>query len=75
VAPGIVAGLLTGGVVGAALLQILAGVFDPPADRPAVPIVAVGLVVCATVLAVGLALLIADRALAHLKVAAELRER
>jgi putative ABC transport system permease protein len=72
---GIVAGLLTGGVVGAALLQILAGVFDPPADRPAVPIVAVGLVVCATVLAVGLALLIADRALAHLKVAAELRER
>ena len=51
---GIVAGLLTGLVVGAALLQILAGVFDPPADRPAVPLAAVGLVVGATVLAVGL---------------------
>jgi len=72
---GIISGLVTGALIAVALLQILAGVFDPPADRPAVPIVAVGLVVCATVLAVGLALLIADRALAHLKVAAELRER
>ncbi|MEO8437290.1 MAG: FtsX-like permease family protein [Chloroflexota bacterium] len=72
---GILAGLLTGGLVGLALLQILAGVFDPPADLPAVPLAAVGLMTGTIVAAVIAALLIADRALARLAVVAELRER
>ncbi len=72
---GILAGLLTGALVGVALLQILAGVFDPPADRPAVPIAAVGLMAGTIIAAVVVALIIADRALARLAVVAELRER
>ncbi len=72
---GILAGLLTGALVGVALLQILAGVFDPPADRPAVPFASVALVAGTIVAAVATALLIADRALARLAVMAELREQ
>jgi putative ABC transport system permease protein len=72
---GIAAGLLTGAFVGIALLQILAGVFDPPADRPAVPFVAVLLMTGTVVAAVAVALVIADRALQRLSVASELRER
>ncbi|HZC33593.1 MAG TPA: ABC transporter permease, partial [Candidatus Bathyarchaeia archaeon] len=43
---GLASGLITGGLVGATLLVILVGVFDPPADLPVVPGFAVaGLVV------------------------------
>ena len=72
---GIAAGLLTGALVGVALLQILAGVFDPPADRPAIPFVAMVLMTGTVVAAVAIALAIADRSLRRLSVAAELRER
>lgn len=72
---GVGAGLLAGGLVGLALLQILAGVFDPPADSPAIP---VGLIIAMTAivaLALGGALSVADRGLAKLSVVAALRER
>ncbi|MEP6638723.1 MAG: FtsX-like permease family protein, partial [Chloroflexota bacterium] len=72
---GIAAGLLTGALVGVALLQILAGVFDPPADQPAVPLAALVFMIGTIVLAAIAALVIADRALARLAVVAELRER
>ena len=35
---GLLIGVLSGGVVGFTLLQIMAGLFDPPADFPTVPI-------------------------------------
>jgi len=35
---GLATGLVIGGVVGFALLQILSGVFDPPADAPVIPL-------------------------------------
>ncbi|HYX11253.1 MAG TPA: hypothetical protein VE817_04695, partial [Candidatus Acidoferrum sp.] len=72
---GIATGVLTGSLVGLSLLQILAGVFDPPADVPVIP---VNLIVTMTGLvagAVGAALLLADRGLSRLGVVAALRER
>ena len=41
---GVGSGLITGGLVGITLLAVLAGVFDPPADIPVVPILALGFV-------------------------------
>ena len=72
---GIVAGLLTGTLVGLALLQILAGVFDPPADVPAVPLGAIVGLVAVVLVAAGGALLVADRGIARLNVVEALRER
>jgi putative ABC transport system permease protein len=72
---GTVTGLLTGALVGVVLLQILAGVFDPPADVPAVPLLLVGVTIGAVALALGLGLAIADRGVARLSVVAALRER
>jgi hypothetical protein len=57
------------------LLQILAGVFDPPADRPAVPIVAIVATVGCVAIALTVALGIADRGIARLGIVAALRER
>ena len=72
---GIATGLLTGTVVGVALLQILAGVFDPPADLPAIPLALIGAMTGVVVVALGAALVAADRGLSRLSVVAALRER
>jgi len=72
---GIATGLLTGTIVGVTLLQILAGVFDPPADVPAIPVTLMGVTTGVVVLALGAALLVADRGLSRLNVVAALRER
>ena len=72
---GIVSGLLTGFLVAVALLQILASVFDPPPDLPAVPIGEILAVVGCVAIALGFALGIADRGIARLGVVAALRER
>ena len=72
---GIASGLLTGTLVGVSLLQILAGVFDPPADLPAIPLTLIAATAGAVVLALGGALAIADRGLSRLSVVAALRER
>jgi putative ABC transport system permease protein len=72
---GIATGLLTGGLVGVTLLQILAGVFDPPADLPAVPLTFIGAMTAAIVVALFAALAVADRGLSRLSVVAALRER
>ena len=72
---GITSGLVTGGCIALALLQILAGVFDPPANLPAVPalaiVAAIGCVAAALAVAVG----IADRGIARIGLVAALRER
>jgi putative ABC transport system permease protein len=72
---GIATGLATGGLVGLALLQILAGVFDPPADAPAIPVALIGAMIAAVGLALVAALAVADRGLSRLSVVAALRER
>jgi putative ABC transport system permease protein len=72
---GIATGLLTGGLVGVALLQILAGVFDPPADLPAIPLIFIGAMTGSIVVALFAALAVADRGLSRLSVVAALRER
>ena len=72
---GTVSGLATGALVGFVLLQILAGVFDPPANVPAVPLSLIGLTVVAVAAALGIGLAIADRAVARLSIVAALRER
>ncbi len=72
---GIATGLLTGTLVGITLLQILAGVFDPPAEVPAIPFALMGAMTGVIVLALGAALLVADRGLSRLSVVAALRER
>ncbi len=72
---GLAIGLLTGALVGLAFLQILAGIFDPPANLPVLPIAAIvataGCVAAALVLAVALA----DRGISRLDVVGALRER
>jgi putative ABC transport system permease protein len=72
---GIAIGLVTGTFVGAALLQILAGVFDPPADLPAIPLALIGTMTAVVVAALGVSLAVADRGLSRLSVVAALRER
>ena len=72
---GVVSGLVTGFLIAVALLQILAGVFDPPADFPAVPAGGiVGMVACVA-LALGIAIWIAGQGVARLGVVSALRER
>ncbi|MDL2336197.1 MAG: ABC transporter permease, partial [Chloroflexota bacterium] len=74
-AAGIVAGLVVGGLVGATLLQTLAGLFDPPAQLPTLPLAAmVGLIV-AVALGLAGAVFIAVRALGQLSILSALRER
>jgi hypothetical protein len=66
---------VTGGLVGLSLLQILAGVFDPPADVPVIPVVVIGAMTGFVAVAVGAALAVADRGLSRLSVVGALRER
>ena len=72
---GIATGLITGAIVGVALLQILAGVFDPPADRPAVPLALIGGLVFLVITGLGGATALADRGIARIDVVGALRER
>jgi len=72
---GLLTGLVAGGLVGLSLLQILAGVFDPPADAPAIPLALIGGMSLAIGLALLGALVVADRGLSRLSVVAALRER
>jgi len=72
---GIGSGLVLGGLVALALLQILAGVFDPPADAPAVPFAGIAAAVACVGLALAIAFGIADRGIARLGVVSALRER
>ena len=74
-AAGVSQGLIAGGLVGLALLQILAGIFDPPADSPAIPLAFIGLMTAIVGLSLALALGLADRGLSRLSVVAALRER
>jgi putative ABC transport system permease protein len=74
-AAGLAMGMLTGVLVGFVLLQILAGVFDPPPEVPAIPLPAIGAVVAAVVAALVIALAVAVRGLARLDVVGALRER
>jgi len=68
-------GLIVGGIVGATLLQVLAGLFDPPAQFPAIPLTGVLAFVGAICLGLLVAVAIADRALRRLGVLSALRER
>ena len=72
---GILSGLVTGGLIALALLQILAGVFDPPADLPAVPVIGIAAIVGSIAVALTIAVAIADRGIARLGVVSALRER
>ena len=74
-AAGVSQGLIAGGLVGLALLQILAGIFDPPADSPAIPLALIGVMTAIVGLSLALALALADRGLSRLSVVAALRER
>ena len=74
-AVGVSVGLVVGLGIGGMLLQVLAGIFDPPAQIPAVPIAGVAIAVLAIVVGLGVALVIALRAVARLAVLTELRER
>lgn len=72
---GVAAGLITGGLVGVTLLGILAGVFDPPAELPSVPVAAIAIVV--GIVAAGLigAYAVADRVMRRIDILAAIRER
>lgn len=72
---GVAAGLTTGGLVGLTLLALLAGVFDPPADLPVVPLRAIAMVVVTVGAGLGGAVLVAARAASRIDVLAALRER
>jgi putative ABC transport system permease protein len=72
---GILSGLVTGSLIALALLQILAGVFDPPADLPAVPIGGILAMVGCLAIALIVALAIADRGIARIGIVSALRER
>lgn len=72
---GVAAGIVTGGLVGVTLLGILAGVFDPPADLPNLPLVAIGLVTLTVVVGLVAANLVAAQAIRRIDVLAALRER
>lgn len=72
---GMVAGIVTGGLVGVTLLGILAGVFDPPADLPNLPLPAIGVVTLIVAAGLVLANLVAAHAMRRIDVLAALRER
>ena len=72
---GVVGGLTTGGLIALALLQILAGVFDPPADRPAIPVLGILTIVAGVAMALAAAVVVADRGIARLGIVSSLRER
>ncbi|TMD25754.1 MAG: FtsX-like permease family protein [Chloroflexi bacterium] len=72
---GIAIGVATGLIVGITLLQVLAGVFDPPPDAPVVPLVALAIVILAIGTGLALATAVADRGVARLGIVSALRER
>jgi putative ABC transport system permease protein len=72
---GLTAGLVTGVLVGYTLLAILAGVFDPPADLPVVPVAAIAAVGLAVVAGLAVAVIVAGQGLSRIGVIAALRER
>ncbi|MEO6577732.1 MAG: FtsX-like permease family protein [Candidatus Limnocylindria bacterium] len=72
---GTIIGLVTGGVLGLALLSILAGIFDPPADLPAIPWLAVAGFVAAIAAGLALAVAVGSRAIDRIGVLSALRER
>ena len=72
---GVVGGLITGGLIALALLQILGGVFDPPADRPAIPVLGILAIVAGVAMALAAAVVVADRGIARLGIVSSLRER
>jgi putative ABC transport system permease protein len=74
-AVGIVIGLVTGGLVGLALLSILAGIFDPPASLPVVPPLALAGLLVAVGAGLVLAVLVGARAIGRIGVLSALRER
>jgi putative ABC transport system permease protein len=74
-AAGIVVGVLVGTLIGAVLVQILAGVFDPPANLPVVPVAAIGAVIGAVLVGLGVCVVVADRAMSRLDLVGALRER
>jgi putative ABC transport system permease protein len=72
---GILSGLVTGILIALALLQILAGVFDPPANLPAVPVMGIATIIGSVAVALAIAVGIADRGIARLGIVSALRER
>jgi putative ABC transport system permease protein len=72
---GAATGILVGALLGFALLQILAGVFDPPAQLPVIPIVQIGAMLLIVATALVCAMAIAARALSRVEIVAALRER
>jgi putative ABC transport system permease protein len=72
---GTIAGLATGLLVGVSLLAVLAGIFDPPADYPALPLGSMVGLVLAVVVALSAAVLVAQRAVGRIPVLSALRER
>lgn len=72
---GVGMGIVVGLAIGQMLLQVLAGIFDPPAQVPAIPIPALAAAVLAVVAGLGIALAIALRSVARIAVLTELRER
>lgn len=72
---GLVAGLVTGGLVGVTLLGVLAGVFDPPAEVPNVPLAAISIVVGTVTAGLLGAYVVADRAMRRIDVLTAIRER
>lgn len=72
---GVIAGVVTGLLVGITLLTILAGIFDPPASVPNVPVPAIVLVMAAVAAGLAVAYVVADRALRRIDVLGAIRER
>jgi putative ABC transport system permease protein len=72
---GVIGGLIVGGLIGLMLLQILAGLFDPPADFPALPMAQIGALVVGIAAGLAGAVIVAGFALARLPILASLRER
>lgn len=74
-AAGMTAGLVTAAVVGSSLLTILAGIFDPPPQFPAVPLGGLLWLVLGVAVGLGGATAGAARAVSRLDVLPNLRER
>lgn len=72
---GAIIGFLTGGALGLALLAVLAGIFDPPADLPVIPWIALAGFLAAIVAGLALAVVVGASAIARIGVLAALRER
>lgn len=72
---GLAIGIPTGAIVGATLLAILAGVFDPPADLPVFPLLGIALVAATAAAGLVAASVVGSRAAGRIDVMRGLRER